>query len=205
MNLEQRFRSLHTIWVTDETRVDNLWIELTNKYNETHRHYHNLEHIRALFAYYDDYNTELKYPNEVACALFYHDIIYDIWSKKNELKSAELVRAHLESYRLNDSCIDRICNLIMVTKDHKPKDNEDEKWMIDFDIGILGRSWDRYHVYTQQIRKEYSAVPGFIYRKGRKKVLDHFLEKDFIYSTKFFRDRFEIKARSNIKKELETL
>ncbi len=205
MDLKQRFEALWAYWEADKSKVETLWTELTDKYNEPHRYYHNLEHLRELFSYYNDYYGKLANPQEVAFAIFYHDIIYDIWSKKNELKSAELAKRHLESYQVNDNNIIRIFDLIMVTKDHTPKQNSDEKWIIDFDLGVLGQSWDRYHAYTRKIRKEYGAVPSFIYRKGRKKVLEHFLEKEYVYKTDVFRSRFEIKARNNIKKELEIL
>lgn len=77
--------------------------------------------------------------------------------------------------------------------------------MVDFDLGILGQSWERYYVYTQQIRKEYSSVPNFMYKRRRSKVLKHFLDKNKIYSTAIFYQLFEAKARENLNKELETL
>ena len=92
----------------------------------------------------------------------------------------------------------------MATKDHSPRNN-DEKWMIDFDLAILGQTWDVYATYTKQIKEEYKAVPNFMYRRGRKKVLKHFLNKNRIFSTDIFYTQYELQARENLKKELTLL
>ena len=75
--------------------------------------------------------------------------------------------------------------------------NNDEKWMIDFDLGILGQPWNRYFEYTKQIREEYKSVPNFMYKRGRRKVLQHFLNKSNIYATDSFYEQYERQAREN--------
>ena len=77
--------------------------------------------------------------------------------------------------------------------------------MVDFDLQILGRSWDIYEMYYKQIRKEYRIYPNFMYHPGRKKVLQHFLAKEVIYQTETFRTKYEKQARENIEREIELL
>jgi len=58
-----------------------------------------------------------------------------------------------------------------------------------------------YDQYKAAIRAEYRIYPDILYRKGRKKVLEHFLERDQIYYTSVFQAREE-KARANLEREL---
>lgn len=205
MLLQNRFKTLLSQWNLNETQIDSFWNSIQKNYNESFRQYHNLNHISELFEYFDSYKHYLKHPNEVALAIFYHDVIYNVWSKQNEWKSAELAKEHLHLCKVNTECISRIYKLILVTKNHCPETNVDETWFIDFDMAILGQPWDTYFQYTQNIRKEYATVPSFMYKKGRKKVLQHFLETSCIYHTKTFYERFEAQARHNITKELNLL
>lgn len=205
MGLKERFYQVLGHWFDDDTQIKKHWEELLENYTQPFRKYHNLDHLWELFKYFDIYKDQLQYPNEVAYAIFYHDIVYSIWSKKNELHSAELATKYLLTTKLDDKPMERIFHLIMVTKDHIPSKNKDEKWMVDFDIAILGQPWETYFQYTQHIREEYASVPSFMYKKGRRNVLNHFLHKPNIYHTDTFYDLFEIQARNNLKKELETL
>ena len=83
--------------------------------------------------------------------------------------------------------------MILATKDHQCNNVEDEKWLIDFDLKILSKDWDAYQVYFEQIRKEYSIYPDFLYKPGRKKALEHFIKNDFIFQTEEFRALYENK------------
>ena len=65
--------------------------------------------------------------------------------------------------------------------------------------------WESYHQYMKDIRKEYAIYPMILYKKGRKKVLKRFLERERIYFTDQFYVLSEIKARENLTRELETL
>ena len=76
--------------------------------------------------------------------------------------------------------------------------------MIDFDLAILGQQEDIYLNYTKLIRKEYKLVPSLLYKNGRKKVLQHFIDKPFIYATNKFRGLYEDQAKMNLKNELNS-
>lgn len=66
--------------------------------------------------------------------------------------------------------------MILATKKHELlNDSADLKLFLDFDLSILGTSAEVYQRYSQAIRKEYSWGPYFLYRKGRKKILENFL------------------------------
>ena len=94
---------------------------------------------------------------------------------------------------------------IEATKKHKLTDDSDTNFLLDLDLSILGSSSNQYKRYRENIKKEYYMYPGFMYRKGRKKVLEHFLNLDSIFKTEFFKKEYEKRARKNLKLELKEL
>lgn len=203
MDLQKTFyQLLKRIGFTEEN-IDKHWVDLKKAYSHKTRHYHNLKHLEEMLVCFEIYKSELQYPDEVLYALFYHDIIYNSTQKDNELKSAELaVRLLPEIATINKQMI---FDLIMATKSHVANSDSDEKWIIDFDLKILAKDPENYKIYASQIRKEYSIYPDFLYNPGRKKALEHFLEKEYIYQTEIFRTIFESKARANIQEEIGRL
>ena len=112
MDLKQRFYSTLKNWIENEDEIWNRWKALLEEYTNPERKYHNLNHLRELLRYFDCYKNELENPLEVEYAIFYHDIIYNIWSKKNELNSAELAIDLLIHIEKDDKCLERIHHLI---------------------------------------------------------------------------------------------
>jgi len=60
-------------------------------------------------------------------------------------------------------------------------------------------------LYAQQIRQEYIHYPEEAYRIGRSKVLEGFLASNFLFKTPIIREKFEDKARENLRKEISQL
>jgi predicted metal-dependent HD superfamily phosphohydrolase len=76
---------------------------------------------------------------------------------------------------------------------------------LDLDLLILGMEREQYVKYAKNIRKEYDFVPDDIYAKERKIILNQYLNSQFIFKTKNFRDLFEKQARNNIKFEIDNI
>jgi predicted metal-dependent HD superfamily phosphohydrolase len=72
-------------------------------------------------------------------------------------------------------------------------------------LQILGASWEIYERYASQIRQEYKIHPDFMYRPGRVQALQHFLSRESIFQTNVFREKFEMRARENLKREIKWL
>ncbi|MGB1315039.1 MAG: hypothetical protein ACPG4Y_03410, partial [Chitinophagales bacterium] len=136
---------------------------------------------------------------------FYHDIIYNALKANNELKSAELAKKRLIQLSVNNSTITHCFNHILATKNHTKSINDDTNYFLDADLSILGKPWDTYSLYIKNIRKEYAIYPDLIYNSGRKKVIQHFLNMENIFKSNFFIDKYELKAKQNLKKELSLL
>ena len=174
-------------------------------YTETHRAYHNLTHINDILNTLTDKSLHLQNPDLIYLAVWFHDIIYDPQSKENETRSAEFASKSLKHTSLEKQQIEYIEELIIATAKHNWFDNQlDSAYFLDADLSILGSEADKYDLYTSQIRKEYISFPDSIYYSGRKKVMIHFLERENIYYSKFFQDKFEAQARKNIQREIES-
>lgn len=203
--------NLYKPWVdlTSKYTDDNLFIhyhfeEITEAYSKQNRHYHNLQHINyMLYLASTDAANIIDY-DMIQFAIWYHDIIYNATKSNNELKSAQFAQKQLKQLKIDSKRIENCANLIISTKKHEilNDQNKDNAYLLDWDLAILGTPWRTYEKYTQNIRKEYSMFPNFMYKKGRKKVLQHFLERPQIYYTKKYHDLWETSARKNIQKEL---
>ncbi|WP_395058401.1 hypothetical protein [Flavobacterium sp.] len=187
----------------NEDCIENNWSDLEKAYSTKSRHYHNLNHLKEMIELYEIYKSNLKFPNEVLYAIFYHDIVYKVTRKDNELRSAEFALSILPEHTTLDKQL--VFDMICTTQLHQQNEIKDTNWLIDFDLKILSKDWEDYKIYFDQIRKEYKIYPNILYKPGRKKALKHFLENDFIFQTAEFRNKYEAKARENIKSEIELL
>lgn len=205
MELKDRFNQLCLQFTQDQNLIHSFWIELEQKYSEKSRSYHTLEHLENMFSELDTVKNELSKFNNISFSVFYHDIIYDASSKFNEEKSAEFATLRLQKLAINSNLIDGISKQIIATKAHQRSNESDTNYLLDADLSILGKDIDTYLNYTKNIRREYSIYPDFLYKPGRKKVLQHFLELSNIFKTEHFKTKYEDQAKSNIEFELKTL
>lgn len=210
--LEKRWQGLFPL--TQPRVVEKMFQELVAKYSENHRYYHTLDHIDSCLRLLDSVGYLVNDKTAVELAVWFHDAIYNPKKSDNEHKSAQFARKCLvqteyddseESDESGESIVSKIEHLIRLTQHpSKPKAN-DEKILIDIDLCILGATEGDYDQYAESIRKEYSHVPAWLYRRGRKKVLKSFLNGISIFHTAHFQEKFEKQAITNITKELSTL
>ncbi len=135
----------------------------------------------------------------------YHDIIYNTLKNNNEEKSAQFAEERLTRLSIQSNRVQNCYNQILATKGHFLSESSDTNYFTDADLAILGAAPETYQQYVSAIRKEYSFYPDFIYKKGRQKLLQHFIRMSFIYKTDHFRNKYEIQAKKNIQDELNRL
>ncbi|RYD52278.1 MAG: hypothetical protein EOP52_08925 [Sphingobacteriales bacterium] len=181
------------------------WQELTAAYNEPHRAYHTLDHIRHLIEQIQAVEPFLQNRTAVYLAAFYHDCIYDPARTDNEFQSGQLARKRLTATGIPEAAVQRVVELIEATRQHEAAGLADAALFLDADLSILGAPPRQYQDYTVQIRMEYSQYPDAVYQAGRAQVLRSFLDKPSVFQTAFFRDRYEAAARRNLKQELRHL
>ena len=182
-----------------------LFQRLVTCYSESHRKYHTMQHLQECFALLDRVGSFAEQPAEVELALWFHDAIYNTRKSDNEKKSADWARESAMAGGVSDDQATRIFELVMATRHNALPVGRDAEVMVDVDLGILGAESARFDEYEIQVRQEYSWVPEFIYRRERRKVLQEFANRASIYSTKYFREQFESRARDNLARSLARL
>lgn len=199
------FSDLISKYSNDEILKTDYWQEIEKSYSQKSRKYHNLNHLENMILELENVKEEISDYDVMLFSVFYHDIIYKATAKDNEEKSAEIAKTRLDKLNISNERITKIYNQILATKSHKRSDDSDTNFLLDSDLAILGKDWKVYENYIQQIRKEYSIYPDFLYNPGRKKVLTHFLEFDEIFKTEHFKGKYEKIARENIQREISIL
>ena len=199
------FYELLRSYTNNNSLIQEFWIEIETHYTSPGRHYHTLQHLENIFKELCECYDDISDWDTMLFSLFYHDIIYNALKKDNEEKSVDLAVKRLVKINYHSHRIDLCYQEIMATKSHTLIDNYDINLFTDADISILGYTWEKYEQYYKQVRKEYNIYPDFLYKPGRKKVLQYFLNMENIFKTEFFRNKYENTARNNIQKELSLL
>ena len=201
MDLQRRFEQL--VGTYPGKRPD--WAEIERAYSGKCRHYHTLEHLDTMFQWADQVSDELDDREVIDWAIFYHDIVYNVFRKDNEEQSAAFAKKILAELRLATDRVERCVRHIRATQKHQWSDDPDCNYLLDMDLSILGALPADYERYTEQVRREFSVFPDLVYNPGRRKVLQRFLELEEIYKTPYFRERLEEQARDNLRWEMELL
>jgi len=186
---------------------DNLvcFNDLCAAYNETHRRYHTTKHINAVLTHLDSVFPLIECVEQVECALWFHDAIYAPHSSTNEYDSARWAEQFLHDNNASESLISNVTGLIMATEHTANANNSDEALLVDIDLSILGVEPKMYNQFELDVRFEYKRVPYFLYKKKRKEVLQSFLDRQTIYQSAFFIDKFEVQARENLSSAVRAL
>lgn len=203
--LQQTLTELLYSYHVPEDLCITYWAEIEKYYNNKKRHYHNLTHLENLLEQLSACKSQVKDWDSILFAVYYHDIIYNTLKKDNEERSALLAVKRLTAIRYAPGKCALCSQHILATKSHAISKNNDTNLFTDADLSILGAPAETYTAYTKQIRREYSLYPDFMYKPGRKKVLQYFLQMERIFKTTHFYNQYEIQAKENISAELQSL
>ncbi|MEY4516961.1 MAG: hypothetical protein RL180_1307, partial [Pseudomonadota bacterium] len=139
-------------------------------------------HLQQVLRLAERHQHQLIDSQSVILALFYHDAIYNPRRSDNELQSAALARQSLAQW-LPEPRLARIEQLILATTGHALPDNDpDLAALLTFDLAILAASPQDYVDYSVNIRNEYQHVSEVEYRRGRRQVLQHFLDQPVLFA-----------------------
>lgn len=189
-----------------ESSAVDIYQAVLTRYQEPQRHYHTLQHLteclQSFAAVADLPASAPEHPAEVELALWFHDAIYDIKPSDNEGRSADWARQVLLQHGAATAVAERVHALILATRHTAEPTGGDEQILVDIDLAILGAAAPRFAEYEQQIRREYAAVPGWLFRQKRQAILRGFLQRPHIYSTAYFRSALEETARANLQRAI---
>lgn len=206
--------SLETRWMVfakslkaEPRMADEAFMTLLGAYDAPSRQYHSLTHIHACLNVMDKYVPLSRETPHIEMALWWHDLVYVPQRGDNEEKSAFDMLSWGRRMGLNERFLCEVADMIPYTK-HKASlvgMADRYKYMLDVDLSILGESEEIFDAYEDGIRFEYSVVPLELFRAGRAKVLQSFLDRPFIYETDRFRAVFEAQARVNLARSIAKL
>ncbi len=203
--------------LTDDVYYKPHWDVLLKLYVNKDRHYHNLQHIITGLDELKEAQYLLDTEELVKFAWWYHDSIYytghmseegPVFIKDNEEKSAMLACGVAKEMGMSEDFIKDLEKLILLTKQDKEPESMAGKIIVDVDLSILGKPQEIFDMYEAAIRREYSWVPIEMFRAGRTKILQTFIDKKIrknIYYTDHFRNKYEDRARKNIERSLFNL
>jgi predicted metal-dependent HD superfamily phosphohydrolase len=201
MPLLGRFRNTLATAGADRSSgvLADLAIELFDAYCDKSRHYHGLNHLRQCFTVYDQQKPQEIDAGAVELALWYHDIVYNSRAKDNEVQSAEIAEARVRHLiRLPQETASLVRDLVLATCHTAQQTTRNAQVVVDVDLSILASDETTFLAYEKDIRLEYNWVPEPMYREGRLRVLQGFLNRPTIYNTPEFQKRFESAARVNL-------
>lgn len=176
----------------------DLRLQILERYSEPHRHYHTLQHLKECLVLAEKSSDLSENPLIVEIALWFHDAIYDVKMPNNEERSARFAETELKQRGIASEIIQRVSQLILITRHSAQPKTSDEGILADIDLAIFGANKARFLQYEQQIRREYDWVPESVYQVKRREILAAFLNRDYIYNTPRFRTLYEDKARENL-------
>jgi len=187
---------------TDAENASDIGENIIARYNESHRFYHNIEHLSTVLKQIDFAKGNIGISayciNVIELALWYHDAIYDPKANDNEEKSADLFIKDARQMRINENVIINVSRLILVTKNHFLAKSLDEQIIADCDLSPLGHNKEYFENSNKNLLKEYPDVPEI----ERIKFLQSLIEHESIFHTFLFRREFEDRAISNIKDKI---
>ena len=171
--------------------------KLLTAYSEPQRAYHTLQHLDECLRTFDGAKASglIAKPDFVEVALWFHDAVYDPKGSENEALSARMAVEALGDGEMGREA----ARLIMLTKSHEPGVGADDAWIIDIDLAIFAQSPERVREYERQIRQEYGWVDETVYREKRAEILAAFLKRERIYLTEWAWERYEMKAKENLR------
>jgi len=202
--MEQKFINLwNSIGAKNSSKEE--FAKLISMYAEPQRQYHTINHIKKCLDEFDMVRHLMSNSDAVEFAIWYHDIIYNPKSKENEEKSAQFAYDTCIKNQISKAFGEKVKNLILATKHNVIPKDIDSKLLLDIDLSSLGVSTEELDENERNIRKEYYFSSNEVYVKGRGTILRGFLDRESIYLTDFFKDKYEEKARKNITDSLDNL
>ena len=192
------------------------WDALRAAYATPPRAYHNFGHVQEVLRHFGDVaaGPGWRRPREVYLAVLYHDAVYEAGARDNEARSARLAGEHVARW-LPEAGIDagRVRGLIELTarhgtfqpQDFSGEDADDTRRFLDCDMAILGAEPAVFDAYDRGIAAEYRGhVPGWLFRTNRRRFLKGLLARERIYLSDEFHARFDMQARSNLRRAITT-
>lgn len=186
--------------------ADDAFDRLMARHREPHRRYHTATHVMWVCRHVAELHEHHPVDDidAVQAAALFHDAVYDPRSTTNEAASAQLAQRVLGEAGWSPERCQRAAALVLATAQHRADDLATAV-LLDADLAILGGQVSEYQPYVAAVRAEYAHVDDDAWRRGRRQVLEAFLDRPAIYLTATMHTQREARARANLAAELATL
>ena len=174
-------------------------------YGDERRGYHDLTHLAEVLDHVATLAGAADDVEAVVLAAWFHDAVYD-GAGDDEERSAALATDELTAAGLEPRQVAEVARLVRLTATHRPgPDDRNGQVLSDADLAVLAADRERYAGYVAGVRAEYAHVADDDFRRGRAAVLRELLAKPSLFHTAAARDRWEVRARANVGRELAGL
>ena len=176
------------------------------------RHYHGLMHLATLWTRHRRFGIGTPFlapaaTRLIACAIAFHDAVYDAKRHDNEHRSALLWRRYAPP-DLSPADIGWVSATIEATADHlAARDASTQRarlrlWLLDLDLTPLGEEPELFARNTRRLRAEYRHLPEADWERGRLAFLRKLQAAPALFRSAPLAMAFERQARKNIAREL---
>lgn len=195
-------------------------LELCRLMSGADRHYHNAAHLALLWGRHRRYAAEadLDVPDVdrlVACAIAFHDAIFEAGRPDNEQRSADLWMDASRNCSMNDQDRSWVATTILATRDHLghaaevgladgtfPLEERARFWTLDLDLSPIGEEPAEFDANTQRLRAECPAPSLVDFDHAHLCFLRRFQSSPWIYRSPVLAAAFDAAARSNLARRL---
>jgi predicted metal-dependent HD superfamily phosphohydrolase len=182
-----------------------LFLDLLDRWSESHRRYHGCTHLLAVLEALDLLTEPSEPPRSVLLAAWFHDAVYRGVPGQDEEESARLAETRLSEAGLPASEVAEVARLVRLTSDHRPAPGDDGGALLcDADLSVLGSGPEPYARYLAAVREDYAHIGDADFAAGRAAVVRHLLELDPLFHTDRARTLWLESARRNLAGELES-
>jgi predicted metal-dependent HD superfamily phosphohydrolase len=190
--------------------------ELAAMMESDERHYHGVNHLALLWRRHRLHGaaeglTAPEVETLIACAIAYHDCVYERGRRDNEARSAEVWMRASAGAPLAEEDRNWVADTIRATADHlaypapAPAASLRERaraWVLDLDLTPLGETDADFDRNTELLRLEVPHLTDAQYDAGRLAFLRRLSDAPRVYRTPTLAARFEAQARANFARQL---
>lgn len=147
---------------------------LLARYQEPHRRYHGVAHLRYVLDQIDALGGRDHDLFVVRLAAWFHDAVHDVPARElsNEEASARLAIRELGRVGLEQEDLGEIARIVRMTETHKPGSRDPNGNLLsDADLAVLAGTPEDYAAYVAAVRAEYPKLSDADFDRGRFAVL----------------------------------
>lgn len=181
--------------------AERSWSYLMTRFSEPHRHYHGRNHLRHCLRELDQAADQIGDADMVEMALWFHDAIYDAGADDNEERSAQWFESVAEQ-ALNPKFIREVREAILDTVHRALPEAGNARFVVDIDLSSFGLPWGEFMADSHALRKEQMHLSDQDFYRRKCVFLKSLIDRSTIYATPYFRNLYEVAARTNIERYL---